>query len=153
MKSCDWNGSRVVSRPPPAIELSTRRRLRINGKVKLISDNQLIIEFTESYSNCPKYIQKRTVEITAHDHGRIDRIEGDLIDPLKEILKEADTFFVSSLNPDGDADASSRVGPKGFIEIVENNILRIPDYSGNSLCNTFGNFYSEFLSRNCCLGF
>ncbi len=123
-----------------AIELSTRRRLRINGKVILISNDKLMIEVAESYPNCPKYIQKRTVEISDNVHGETAKTDGDLIDPLRDILKNADTFFVSSLNPDGLADASHRGGPKGFIEIAENNTLRIPDYSGNSLYNTFGNF-------------
>ncbi|WP_324028351.1 pyridoxamine 5'-phosphate oxidase family protein [Maribacter sp. BPC-D8] len=41
---------------------------------------------------------------------------------------------------DGKLDASHRGGNPGFVEILEDNTLRIPDYVGNSLYNTLGNF-------------
>ncbi len=37
-------------------------------------------------------------------------------------------------------DASHRGGAKGFVEILENGTLKIPDYKGNSMYNTLGNF-------------
>ena len=41
------------------IELATRRRLRINGDLRRASPTRLRLDVTESYPNCPKYIQRR----------------------------------------------------------------------------------------------
>ena len=35
--------------------------------------------------------------------------------------------------------ASHRGGPPGFVEVVDDRTLRIPDYVGNSMLNTLGN--------------
>ncbi len=43
------------------IELATRRRLRINGIIHKNNEHQLELEVLESFPNCPKYIQRRTV--------------------------------------------------------------------------------------------
>lgn len=40
-------------------------------------------------------------------------------------------------------DASHRGGSPGFIEIINGTQLRIPDYQGNSMFNTLGNFQNH----------
>src|SRR5260370_2360405 len=50
-----------------------------------------------------------------------------------------DVLFVATGHPQRGADASHRGGNPGFVEVVDANTLRIPDYSGNSLFNTLGN--------------
>jgi hypothetical protein len=62
---------------------------------------------------------------------------------LYEIIKKADTFFVGSSNDEGDLDVSHRGGPPGFVSIGEDGSLHIPDYSGNSMFNTLGNFITN----------
>ena len=57
-------------------------------------------------------------------------------------IAAADTLFVASAHPQQGADASHRGGRPGFVQIVADNNLRIPDYSGNSMFNTLGNFES-----------
>ena len=47
-----------------AIELATRRRLRINGRITRVSDTALQLHVEESYPNCPKYIQKRHLSLS-----------------------------------------------------------------------------------------
>jgi predicted pyridoxine 5'-phosphate oxidase superfamily flavin-nucleotide-binding protein len=42
-----------------AIELTTRRRLRINGRVERIAPDEIVVRVRESLANCPKYIQRR----------------------------------------------------------------------------------------------
>lgn len=127
-----------------AIDLATRRRLRINGKVREVTDANLLVDVTESYPNCPKYIQKRTVDSDAAAGSKEDRIhsEGTVLFPEQmDLITAADTFFVGSSNPDGNLDASHRGGNPGFVKLVGNHTLRIPDYAGNSLYNTFGNIH------------
>ena len=57
-----------------------------------------------------------------------------------DIIGQADTMFVASRHADSGADASHRGGTPGFIRIVDDNTLRIPDFHGNSMFNTLGNF-------------
>jgi hypothetical protein len=124
-----------------AIELSTRRRLRINGHIKKYDAHEVIITVDESYPNCPMYIQKRTMELQAPTGTTQETHEsGQTLQPHHlDLIIKSDTFFVSSMNPQGHADASHRGGNPGFVEVLENGDLKIPDYPGNSLFNTFGN--------------
>jgi hypothetical protein len=126
-----------------AIELSSRRRLRINGHLIEKTAERLMIEVDESYGNCPMYIQKRQVEISTTDSSaEPGLITGSLLSSdAVEIINNSDTFFVGSMNPGGDADISHRGGNPGFVRFLSGDTLQIPDYKGNSLFNTFGNMH------------
>ena len=125
------------------IELASRRRLRVNGIVSKLEKNFVQIKVHESYPNCMKYIQRR--HIVNRKKWSTESIEEvstgtTLNQSLKETIRTADTFFIASANPKGYLDVSHRGGNPGTIEIVDDKTLRIPDYQGNSMFNTFGNF-------------
>jgi hypothetical protein len=127
------------------IELATRRRLRINGEVSRPSADRLrlALAVAESYPNCPKYIQRRRLTALALDESNTDSIRrgGDALgDDQRELIHAADTFFVASAHPQRGVDASHRGGPPGFVNVLDKRTLRIPDYVGNSMFNTLGNF-------------
>ena len=56
------------------------------------------------------------------------------------VIAKADTFFVASVHPERGVDASHRGGNPGFVTRIDDRTLRIPDYPGNSMFNTLGNF-------------
>ena len=122
------------------IELSSRRRLKVNGR--LIADGAMYqLGVTESFALCPKYIQKREVEVSA-PIGSSDApiFTGiNLTDELTTWIGRADTFFVGSAHDPEHVDASHRGGKPGFVHVEGNQTLLVPDYKGNSLFNTFGN--------------
>ena len=122
-----------------AIDLATRRRMRVNGALERGADGEIVIRVEQIYSNCPKYIQRRTVEweepVVA---ARLVRRDGHLTEEQRAWLRRADTFFIATLNPEEGADASHRGGMPGFIE-VEADRLVWPDYAGNMMYNTLGN--------------
>ncbi len=124
------------------IELATRRRLRINGNIRKQNNNQLGLEVVESFPNCPKYIQRRNN--LPNQLGQMETsqiIEGNKLgEEQASIIKNADTFFVASAHAERGVDASHRGGNTGFVQVLDENTLRIPDYVGNSLFNTLGNF-------------
>jgi len=127
------------------IELATRRRLRINGEVSRPSADRLrlALAVAESYPNCPKYIQRRRITIQALDGPNTNsmRDDGDALgDDQQTLIAAADTFFVASAHPQRGVDASHRGGPPGFVSILDERTLRVPDYVGNSMFNTLGNF-------------
>ncbi|MEZ5889329.1 MAG: pyridoxamine 5'-phosphate oxidase family protein [Xanthobacteraceae bacterium] len=124
------------------LDPSTRRRLRINGRVTDLHEHSLAIAIDQAYPNCAKYIQQRTIAPAASsDRSEPREIEtGDALTPaLRSWIGTADTFIVASSHPDGAVDCSHRGGAPGFVRL-RGDELRIPDYPGNSMFNTFGNF-------------
>jgi len=135
------------------IELGSRRRLRINGRLRKVSTDNYILDITQAYPNCPQYIQRRHI---SKANKRVDKnisppTQGtELNSTLRSFIENSDTFFVASahaeinseLSTNYSVDASHRGGQPGFVQIINNTLLRIPDYSGNSMFNTLGNFQS-----------
>ena len=105
-----------------AIDFPTRRRMRLNGDAHLDGD-AIVVTSKEVYSNCPQYIHQQ---------------------PRPET-----TFFIASMNPNGNADASHRGGEPGFVTESATQIS-FPDYRGNNMFNTLGNLT---LNPNCGLLF
>jgi uncharacterized protein len=123
-----------------AIDLSTRRRLRINGTAHLDGD-LLSIAVNESYGLCPKYIQKREAHLLDANPPVLSELrEGHALgDAEIAQIRTADTFFVASTHSSHGPDVSHRGGRPGFIEVLSEGVLRIPDFQGNSMFNTLGN--------------
>jgi len=123
------------------IELTTRRRLRVNGAVKERGGEELVVGVSEAFPNCPKYIQRREPfdKVEVEPATRTVR-EGDALDDeLVEWIRGADTFFVASAHRDGRVDVSHRGGEPGFVRL-KGQAMHIPDYPGNSMFMTLGNF-------------
>ena len=123
------------------IELGSRRRIRINGRSSLHA-NDILLEVEEAYPNCPKYIQRRHVRRLAsvRSSSESDAQQGTALNPdLSALIRRADTFFVATRHPTHGTDASHRGGNPGFVKVLDESTLRIPDYRGNSMFNTLGN--------------
>lgn len=129
------------------IELSSRRRLRINGRVTRMNPQNLCLNVVEVYPNCPKYIQRRHLKIKPTIDQVIVDSESDtgtsLTTRQQQWIEHSDTFFVASAHPQGQADVSHRGGEPGFVRVMDDRTLRIPDYAGNSMYNTLGNFQTN----------
>lgn len=123
------------------IELHTRRRNRINGRIQAVNGSQLEVKVEHAFGNCPQYIQLRAyTRVDEPAQGRLDSatLDADAV----TMISNADTFFVASYidHEDGQrsVDVSHRGGRPGFVK-VEGNRLTIPDYAGNLHFNTLGN--------------
>ncbi len=128
------------------IELATRRRLRVNGNLKRADDERLRLDVMEAYPNCPKYIQRRHIaNVSLGDSPKeIQSCAGDILTPSqRQSIAEAHTCFVASAHPERGVDASHRGGNPGFVEVLNERTLRIPDYAGNGMFNTLGNFVAN----------
>jgi predicted pyridoxine 5'-phosphate oxidase superfamily flavin-nucleotide-binding protein len=127
------------------IELGSRRRLRINGRARPVSPERYRIDVERAYPNCPKYIQRRHWTLPPVGAPRIatTSTQGILLDAAQQtLIAGADTFFVTSAHPDQGVDASHRGGHPGFVQLLNNRQLRVPDFAGNGRFNTLGNFTS-----------
>ncbi|MHB2211741.1 pyridoxamine 5'-phosphate oxidase family protein [Methylobacterium sp. CM6257] len=127
------------------IDLATRRRNRANGSVMRRDRDGLTVAITQSFGNCPQYIQRRTAEPIQRRAGPVEALAG--LDPdAAALIQGADTLFVASRARDGlrdgGADISHRGGRPGFVRL-EGNVLTVPDFSGNRYFNTLGNLIGE----------
>lgn len=129
------------------IQFETRRRNRVNGVVRAVHDDALIVAVEQSFGNCPRYIQGRTPTHLVHvDAMNVQCTRADsLSDADCELLAGADTFFIASANTEAGAgvargvDVSHRGGIPGFVRIDDNRTMMTPDYDGNRFFNTIGN--------------
>ena len=123
------------------IDPGTRRRYRVNGRVQDADADPLTVEVAEAYPNCPKYIQRRYLRVVPLTPGEQDHVAvgRELTRRQQELLAAADTLFLASGNPKGDLDASHRGGAPGFVSVLDERRLWIPDYTGNSMFNSLGN--------------
>ena len=129
------------------IELHTRRRNRLNGKVAAADAHGFSVAVGHAFGNCPQYIQTRDFSF-ARDPALVvpAAIEsGTSLDAAgRAAIAAADTFFIASyLDPEGvrarrGVDVSHRGGKAGFVRI-DGDTLTIPDFAGNLHFNTLGN--------------
>ncbi|MDM7859189.1 pyridoxamine 5'-phosphate oxidase family protein [Alteromonas sp. ASW11-36] len=134
------------------IELPSRRRNRVNGTIHEQGDKQIHITVDQSFGNCPKYIQQRTVKLsTSPKQARVEQ-RPSLSENIEGFIANADTFFIASRvkelssDPRAGLDASHRGGNPGFVKVeTDKNVtrLRFPDFSGNKFFNTIGNIISD----------
>jgi uncharacterized protein len=129
------------------IDLSTRRRIRLNGKVHRNGTKGFSIEVVQSFGNCPRYIHNRNPAFTLDAETPTKsppQISSSLDAHARAMIAEADTFFVASYADTEDGtrqvDVSHRGGKPGFVRIDEDGTLTIPDFNGNLFFNTLGNF-------------
>ena len=125
-----------------AIDAAARSRIRINGVASRAPEGGLVIEVSEVFGNCPKYIQRRApVSLIAEGEVGHARIRAARLDgPQSRLVTAADTFFIASRHPHRGADASHRGGRPGFVRVEpDGRTLSFPDYPGNSMFQTLGN--------------
>ena len=130
------------------LEFPTRRRNRVNGKIAHVDDGGFEIRVTQSFGNCPKYIQARELGSgsridTIGEHRTVHRREA-LNKADAALIARSDTFFIASqFSENGDwthgIDVSHRGGRPGFVIVGHETSLLFPDYSGNCMFNTLGN--------------
>lgn len=122
-----------------AVQPQTRRRMRVNGTATPTGAG-LLVHPDQVYSNCPKYISRRSIQSVhtgAAEHAvhRADALDAR----TRGLIAAADTFFIGSADTAGNADASHRGGNPGFLQVLSPRRLRWPDYRGNSMFMTLGN--------------
>ncbi|MHA4734591.1 2Fe-2S iron-sulfur cluster-binding protein [Ensifer adhaerens] len=129
------------------IQLETRRRNRLNGAIRRDADDGFTLRVRQSFGNCPQYIQLRQFAFVRDPHqpASVRPVHGRVLDArARAIIAKADTFFVASYvdrdSGERQVDVSHRGGKAGFVQIGEDGVLTIPDFSGNLFFNTLGNF-------------
>ena len=124
------------------IELSTRRRNRMNATVRALGTDGLSLDVVQSFGNCPQYIQTHDLHPVRDASTPVTRAPADRFTDLdaaaQAFIAQASSFYVASAAKSG-ADVSHRGGQHGFLRVAGNTIL-VPDFAGNNFFNTLGNF-------------
>ncbi|HEX2013269.1 MAG TPA: pyridoxamine 5'-phosphate oxidase family protein [Roseateles sp.] len=134
------------------LEPHTRRRNRMNGRLRGWDAQGLALEVQQSFGNCPKYIQARRPEPLARPQLRpsAQALGPGLDAAARALIARSDSLFIASAaaaRADGRArwqgvDVSHRGGEPGFVRAIEHEQglqLLLPDYPGNQFFNTLGN--------------
>lgn len=131
------------------LEPHTRRRNRLNGRVRSIDAHGLSVDVVQSFGNCPKYIQAREPQHQPRTPSAPQTLGPTLSTAALELLARCDTLFIASASAPhpGDTrsegvDISHRGGEPGFVHVehtAQGIALSIPDYPGNRFFNTLGN--------------
>jgi predicted pyridoxine 5'-phosphate oxidase superfamily flavin-nucleotide-binding protein len=142
------------------IEPHTRRRNRMNGVVAQRDAQGFSVQVSQSFGNCPQYIQAREPEFVGAGGNaapalhRADELDGAAM----QLIRQADTFYIATAHPAAHAqvgtvpdgperaqgvDVSHRGGKPGFVRVDGPGMLTVPDFSGNFFFNTLGNIVVE----------
>ncbi|GAB2745803.1 pyridoxamine 5'-phosphate oxidase family protein [Kitasatospora kifunensis] len=127
-----------------AMDFARRRRLRINGRVRVWEPRSIELAVDRAYGNCPRYIQRRELDTAAladRGSGPAGSVHPELTEEQRELIMRSDTLFIASSHPGAGADVSHRGGPPGFLRVVGPRRVQLPDYEGNAMFNTLGNIW------------
>lgn len=124
----------------------TRRRNRVNGIISSVdAGDALSIAVTQSFGNCPQYIQQRGHRAEPARAEPLVLRAATLNEQDRLLIERADTFFIASANLGAQAsaargvDVSHRGGRPGFVRVDPDGTLLVPDFVGNFFFNTLGN--------------
>lgn len=128
------------------IEPHTRRRNRANGLVRQVGASGFSVELSQSFGNCPKYIQARRPVYVEEGAARPVHEATTLDEAARRMIRQADTLFIATAwagteqaGRASGVDVSHRGGRPGFLQLDSNDVLTLPDYAGNFFFNTLGN--------------
>ncbi|TLM78590.1 pyridoxamine 5'-phosphate oxidase family protein [Microbulbifer harenosus] len=132
------------------IELDTRRRNRVNGTINAAGANGLTFAVGQSFGNCPQYITERSWHQVGVKPGDASATRYQrLTRSMQAWIGSATTLFIGSgYRGQGQhvgygMDASHRGGAAGFVTVLDDRRLILPDYSGNNHFNTIGNLVAD----------
>ena len=89
----------------------------------------------------------RLIELR-EEHGQpsersANKVKDQLSEQVIEFIQASPFAVLSSSDKEGNCDASPRGGLPGFVKIVNEKQLFIPDIKGNRLFHSFSNFHSN----------
>lgn len=70
-----------------------------------------------------------------YDHQVLDRLN----EQMRGFIAAQEMVFVSTADAGGNCDCSIRVGPPGFVRVVDERTLAYPEYRGNGVMASLGN--------------
>ncbi len=70
-----------------------------------------------------------------YDHQMLDRLN----ERMQDFVRRMDMVFIATADSGGEADCSFRAGPPGFVCVLDERTLLLPEYRGNGVMGSLGN--------------
>ena len=123
------------------LDFPTKWRFRVNGRARAAAPGW-VVDVDQAFLNCPKYLPDHPAALPGAGAGSGGPRTAGLGGPpaLAAWLRRADSFFVGSSDGAQALDTAYRGGPAGFVRLGADGTLLVPDYVGNSMYNSLGNF-------------
>ena len=67
------------------------------------------------------------------------KVKDSLSEPIKEFIAESPFIVMATSGPDGSCDASPKGGKPGFVRVLDDRNLLVPDVAGNKLFQSYQN--------------
>ncbi|MFN6120568.1 MAG: pyridoxamine 5'-phosphate oxidase family protein [Actinomycetes bacterium] len=121
-----------------------RRRMKSLGRAEVAHDGSILYRMDRSFGLCSKYIFKRSLELEGAAGSEPSDIppheERSHLDAEDRTqLQDSDTVFLASHHAEHGTDPTHRGGPPGFVTVLDETSISLPDYLGNGMFQTLGN--------------
>lgn len=94
------------------------------------------IAFTETVKNIQKQKQSRNTYAHMEQRGSW---EDTVTDKLANFISQRDSFYMATVNAEGQPYIQHRGGPAGFLKVIDNKTIGFADFSGNRQYISYGN--------------
>lgn len=132
--------------------------LHVNGvgdRVERLPDSEtdplpgsdwIVLSIDEAYIHCAKHVPKLSVERPPPARAARNPIE----EPYDRLSERAQRFvgsrlqaFLGTADEHGETDISPRMGPSGFVQVLDEKTVAWPEYRGNGVHASLGNMYER----------
>ena len=94
------------------------------------------IAFTDTVKKVQKEKQSRNMYAHMEQRGSW---EDTVTSKLAEFISQRDSFYMATVNTDGQPYIQHRGGPKGFLKVIDEKTIGFADFSGNRQYISYGN--------------
>lgn len=97
----------------------------------------------EAHVNSPSRIDELRAQLGGAHERAVDKVKDHLEPYVQAFIQHSPFVVMSSADAEGNCDASPKGGLPGFIKIVNEKTLLVPDIGGNRLFQSYQNFESN----------
>jgi uncharacterized protein len=120
--------------------------LRLNGSVEARGSGQLAVAVEEAFIHCPKCILRSGLWKPPRERPSLPAVSGDrglFTRSIAEFLASSPFAVISTWDASDASDTSPRGDPPGFIRVIDDCTIAIPDRKGNQRIDTFHNLMAN----------
>lgn len=94
------------------------------------------IAFTDTVKKIQKEKESRSIYANMEQRGSWESTVNEF---LASFIAQRDSFYMATVNAEGQPYIQHRGGPKGFLKVIDNKTLGFADFSGNRQYISYGN--------------
>jgi hypothetical protein len=123
---------------PPGREVADRVR-RTSQPCRRLPDADSFLVMSNADFDAVVTTESELRELYRMPGGTVDKVLGSLDDHARTFIAAAPFVLIGTSSPDGTGDVSPKGGPAGFVAVLDDHRLVIPDLAGNNLLDSITN--------------